>query len=109
MQQALQNLTPEVLGREVLERLLHALGERLEHLPLERLQQLLELALRLGLGEVVLLELADAAGGGGRGPGQPPEPRRAPASRRGAGLSAPAARPAAVGRRLRAVVRRRAG
>ena len=53
----------EVVGRQVLERLLHALHERLDHLLLQRLHQLVELALRLGVGERVVLELLDPPGG----------------------------------------------
>jgi len=49
----------EVVGAHVLEGLLHPLHERLQHLLLERLHQLLEEPFRLGVGEVVVLELFD--------------------------------------------------
>src|SRR5712692_9667690 len=48
-----------VLGAHALERLLHALHERLEHLLLERFHELLEEPLRFGVGKVVVLELLD--------------------------------------------------
>ena len=51
----------QVLRRHALERLLHAL-ERLHHLLAQRLQQLLELLLGLGVHEVVVLQLAQPAG-----------------------------------------------
>ena len=55
-----------VLRAHVRQRVLHALHERLEHLLAQRLEQLLEHAPRLGIHELVILELADATGGIGR-------------------------------------------
>jgi hypothetical protein len=52
-----------VLGAHALERLFHAGEEGLQHLLLQGLEQLLELPLRLGVDEVVVLELLDLAGG----------------------------------------------
>ena len=55
-----------VVGAHAVERLLHPLHERLHHLLLQRLHQLLELPLGVLVGEVVVLELLDPAGGLGR-------------------------------------------